>query len=861
MILSNIVTFGLISLTLLCFCFFWIRSLKAKKNEITKLKQIQTLKQRFSDGKFDIQLISNDELVWITDHLIYENKGDYYEIEAKNNQWLSKSPLSQMLPIFDSSRYKLVPALLTSIGITGTFLGITLGLSEFSMAGDSKALLASAAELLEGMKTAFYTSLAGLSTSAIFMAIMKHSSSSIAKAQSKFMSEIAGQYLEASPVMYLKQMSNEGQEEAINAQIKSSKAIEGLSGSMNSVVNQLSTLGDSFNGQVIAETISSAVSDSISEQMTPALESIKTELSSLKDIKEQNQKELMELMIGEMKAHLIEPVVIELNKTTEALEKSSKVTLFLNKNVEKVVTQTANTVETIDNFQQETMVKLQSFAESLKDILSSFKDDTQGAMGTIAKEVQLMLNSATEGMDKQRIAFEDSSQSAAQAFDGIKNSMDTALSERQYAEKQLFESVTGRINALLNEISTSFEDQTSVISNTGKAATNLMNQAQTDFEKSVETRREGEKHLLAETEERLKSLINEVSGSFDKQTDVISKTGEIATNLMNKAQLDFEESVEIRREGEKELLTETEERLKSLIDEISLSFDSQTTVISKTGDTAAKLMSQAQDDFEKSVESRREGEKQLFTEMENRISTLLNDSQIIFKQQADTIEKVGSDASTVMISAKTELEQGLGDIDQKVKSMSHTVQTELEAFREQYQQNLTSYFTQQNHLLEDSLGKQRDGLNGVVDNFRQVFESEYQTRHNLLQELTAQHAKLQESAKTIEQVAKAIGLNEASKMAELQDAAQTMGREISQLKLEYSKAAATFNDVTENLPKAMDDYFTRANQSFEGFFTDFDTAASSIHNKLSQAAGYLINSQVQNREFEADKHRSEGVSA
>ncbi|WP_196597763.1 hypothetical protein [Aliivibrio fischeri] len=803
MILSNIVTFGLISLTLLCFCFFWIRSLKAKKNEITKLKQIQTLKQRFSDGKFDIQLISNDELVWITDHLIYENKGDYYEIEAKNNQWLSKSPLSQMLPIFDSSRYKLVPALLTSIGITGTFLGITLGLSEFSMAGDSKALLASAAELLEGMKTAFYTSLAGLSTSAIFMAIMKHSSSSIAKAQSKFMSEIAGQYLEASPVMYLKQMSNEGQEEAINAQIKSSKAIEGLSGSMNSVVNQLSTLGDSFNGQVIAETISSAVSDSISEQMTPALESIKTELSSLKDIKEQNQKELMELMIGEMKAHLIEPVVIELNKTTEAVEKSSKVTLFLNKNVEKVVTQTANTVETIDNFQQETMVKLQSFAESLKDILSSFKDDTQGAMGTIAKEVQLMLNSATEGMDKQRIAFEDSSQSAAQAFDGIKNSMDTALSERQYAEKQLFESVTGRINALLNEISTSFEDQTSVISNTGKTA----------------------------------------------------------TNLMNKAQLDFEESVEIRRAGEKALLTETEERLKSLIDEISLSFDSQTTVISKTGDTAAKLMSQAQDDFEKSVESRREGEKQLFTEMESRISTLLNDSQIIFKQQADTIEKVGSDASAVMISAKTELEQGLGDIDQKVKSMSHTVQTELEAFREQYQQNLTNYFTQQNQLLEDSLGKQRDGLNGVVDNFRQVFESEYQIRHNLLQELTAQHAKLQESAKTIEQVAKAIGLNEASKMAELQDAAQTMGREISQLKLEYSKAAATFNDVTENLPKAMDDYFTRANQSFEGFFTDFDTAASSIHNKLSQAAGYLINSQVQNREFEADKHRSEGVSA
>nr|VVV06347.1 hypothetical protein AW0309160_03837 [Aliivibrio wodanis] len=800
---SDTVTAIIIISILSCFSFFLYREWKTNANEKKRLKEIATIASRHNSEKIMASALSESELVWVTDHLVYEIEEDSFIIERKNGLWLSKSPITQMLPAYDVSRYKLVPALLTSIGITGTFLGITLGLSEFNMGGESKALLASAAQLLEGMKTAFYTSLAGLSLSAVFMAVMKISSSSIAKAQNQFTVAIAKQYLEASPIMYLKNISNENQQEVIDAQLKSAQVMESLGGSMNAVVEQLSTLSQTFNGEVIATTISRAVTESLETQMTPALEGIRTELATLKEIKEQNQKELVELMIGEMKIQLIEPVVKELEKTSNAVERNNEVSELLNRNVENVITRTAETVETIDKFQQETMVKLQSFAESLKDILSSFKKDTQGAMGTIAQEVQLMLNSATEGMDKQRIAFEDSSQSAAQAFDGIKNSMDSALSERQYAEKQLFESVTGRINALLNEISTSFEDQTSVISNTGKAATNLMNQAQTDFEKSVETRREGEKHLLAETEERLKLLINEVSGSFDKQTDVISKTGEIATNLMNKAQLGFEESVEIRREGE----------------------------------------------------------KQLFTEMENRIGSLLSDSQIIFKQQAEIIEKVGADASTVMISARTELELGLGDIDKKVTSMSNTVQTELEAFREQYQQNLTSYFTQQNNLLEDSLGKQRDGLNGVVDNFRKVFESEYQTRHNLLQELTAQHTELQKSAKTIEQVAKAIGLNEASKMAELQDAAQTMGREIGQLKKEYSKAAATFNDVTENLPKAMDEYFTRANQSFEGFFTEFDTAASSIHNKLSQAAGYLINSQVQRREFEEDERRAEGVNA
>ncbi|NOI89788.1 chemotaxis protein [Vibrio splendidus] len=676
---SEPVTAVIIGSTIVCFIFFLYREWKTNSDEKIRLSALASLTERFGDGQLPIGKLTKDELVWVTDHLVYDAKGELLLVESKQGKWLSKSPVTQMLPSFDASRYKLVPALLTSLGITGTFLGITLGLSEFSMTGESQALLKSAALLLEGMKTAFYTSLVGLSLSAVFMAVMKASSSSITKKQSDFIAAIASQYLEASPIMYLKNISNENQQEVIDAQLNSALVMEKLGGSMDSVVTQLSALGQSFNGEIIANTISAAVTESIEKQMSPALEGIKNELSLLKDIKEQNQKELMELMIGEMKTQLIEPVVAELEKTASAVEKNNEVSELLNRNVEQVMTRTAETVETIDKFQQETMVKLQGFAESLKEILSSFKDDTQGAMGAIANEVQLMLNSATEGMDKQRVAFEHSSETAASAFEGIKDSMDKALSERQSAEQALFNNV------------------------------------------------------------------------------------------------------------------------------------------------------------------------------ESRIASLLKESQDIFDNQTKVLETVGEEASGLMSSAKDELISGLGDIDKKVISMSQTVQTELEAFREQYQQNLTNYFTQQNTLLEDSLGKQRDGLNGVVDNFRKVFESEYQTRHNLLQELTAQHTELQKSAKTIEQVAKAIGLNEASKMAELQDAARTMGREIGQLKLEYSKAAATFNDVTENLPKAMDEYFTRANQSFESFFGDFDTAASSIHNKLSQAAGYLINSQVQRREFEADE--------
>lgn len=785
----------IITATVALFAFFFIRALVSTYSTKAKLKSILKIKGLSDDLVLKPEQLTPVQLTWVTEHLIYSSLEDDFKIETNGKQWLSKSPISFMVPSCDTSRYKLVPALLTSIGITGTFLGITIGLSHFSMAGDSKALLSSAAELLEGLKTAFYTSLAGLSTSAIFMALLKWSSSSISNAQQRFLVNISKEYFEASAVYYLKDMGSESQRDAINAQLRSADTIELMGANIADALSSFGGGGDSFNGDVIASKVSEAMTGAIETQMVPALDAIKSELSTLKDIKEQSQQELVSLLVKEMKSELIEPVTVELQKTSEAVLESNEVTAELNRNVEKVVTSTAATVSTINDFQKETMVKLQEFAESLKTILTSFSEETQGAMGTIASEVKGMLGDATDGMEKQRIAFEQSSQTAASAFQGIKESMDGALSERQSAEKAMFESVTSRINTLLSEVSDSFDNQTQVITKTGEVASGLMTQAQNDFEKSVESRREGEKQLFSEVEMRIGNLLESTQTAFTQQSDTIKEVGE----------------------------------------------------------SAQQLMSKAQSDFEKSVESRREGEKQLFTEMENRISQLLKESQGIFQQQTTTLKETGAEASKLMISAREELEQGLGDIDDKVLSMSRTVQSELEVFREQYQQNLTKYFKEQNDLLDSNLGKQRDGLNGVVDNFRKVFEEEYQTRHTLLKELTAQYQNLEKSAGTLERVAKAIGLNDASKMAELQNAATTMSQEISSLKKEYTTASAAFTQVTEELPKAMDDYYARATKSFETFFNDFDHASSKIHNRLAQAANYLVSAQEVRQEVVQDK--------
>ncbi|WP_039987999.1 hypothetical protein, partial [Paraglaciecola mesophila] len=380
--------------------------------------------------------------------------------------------------------------------------------------------------------------------------------------------------------------------------------------------------------------------------------------------------------VATIKQELIVPVTSELKHTSDAVNTSNELSRQLNENVALVLKQVGETVETIDNFNQETMQKLQAFAQSLREVLEGFKADTEGTMTRITGEVQNVLDMSVKGMTAQREAFDESAQRAATAFEGMGQKLEDALNKRALSEKALFTATEQRIETLLEQTNKSFEEQNSVL----------------------------------------------------KQT--------------------------------------------------------------------------------------------------------------------------GIEASSLMESARVELEQGLGNIDEKVTGMSRTVQKELESFREQYQDNLTQFFNQQNNLLEDTLGKQRDNLVEVVDKFKQVFTEEYQTRHNLLQELTAQHEQLQSSATTIQRLAKAIGLTETATMSELQDIANTIGRHAGDLKKEYIMASSAFKEITEGLPKAMEQYFKEANQSTELFFRSFDDAAGRIHNRLAQAADFLVDAKLQDMSYD-----------
>ena len=79
--------------------------------------------------------------------------------------WIYILILNQKNKIFEKRRWvEQLPSIVSTLGVIGTFLGITLGLTDF----DPQKIDESIPTLLEGLKTAFFTSLAGM-TGSLFL--------------------------------------------------------------------------------------------------------------------------------------------------------------------------------------------------------------------------------------------------------------------------------------------------------------------------------------------------------------------------------------------------------------------------------------------------------------------------------------------------------------------------------------------------------------------------------------------------------------------------------------------------------------------------------------------------------------------
>jgi hypothetical protein len=242
-----------------------------------------------------------------------------------------------------------------------------------------------------------------------------------------------------------------------------------------------------------------------------------------------------------------------------------------------------------------------------------------------------------------------------------------------------------------------------------------------------------------------------------------------------------------------------------------------------------------------------EEEKQMLTDVEARMTNILQTSHTAFQTQTNTLATLGNEASGLMNNARENLVGSLQNIDGMLQNTRQTVQEELEHFRQGYQASLQDFFTQQNNLLESTLGEQRQGLAQVVEDLQTTFQAEATKRQMLGQEVDRSMTKIQGTVEVVSNLASTVGLNSSARMAQIQELSYGMGKQVLQLESAYNNFANQFSESLQKKDEQLTKHLHRAIESNTEFFTQADKATAELCNNLLLAANYLVAAEDNNR--------------
>ena len=107
-----------------------------------------------------------------------------------------------------------------------------------------------------------------------------------------------------------------------------------------------------------------------------------------------------------MRVEVIEPVADRLDESAELTRQASQAVTNLHNELGGISQSLASSIETIQNFQQETLVELQNFANNLGQTLNQFQTDTTGVLERTGEEINRAVEQSIVGMTAQREAFQ-----------------------------------------------------------------------------------------------------------------------------------------------------------------------------------------------------------------------------------------------------------------------------------------------------------------------------------------------------------------------------------------------------------------------------------------------------------------------
>ncbi|MBD2190023.1 hypothetical protein [Pseudanabaena mucicola] len=308
---------------------------------------------------------------WLKEHLLFD-KTDPSDRKFRLQQY------PREIAVVPRSSLRFIPPILTAIGVLGTFWGMSAGLMGVNIdPNEVNQSLSSAITLIAGMKTAFITSLLGLGTSTALSAFLAVTDKLRRGRCYKLRQELDAIAVLETPERAMSRLNFDSTAEA---------------------AKQLAGLASQFNAEAIGAAVGRAIALQfdliVDSRLAPTFKKIAESQLRLEKITN-DQSQVLSNLIGDMRTELIDPVTQKLDQSSKLLNYSAKVLgdaskqiQSLNENLGGIAEKLAIASSTLADFQNETMMKLTEFAESLKKTLTEFRTSTNDVLVSTAKEIR-----------------------------------------------------------------------------------------------------------------------------------------------------------------------------------------------------------------------------------------------------------------------------------------------------------------------------------------------------------------------------------------------------------------------------------------------------------------------------------------
>lgn len=182
----------------------------------------------------------------------------------------------------------IIPDILTSFGILGTFIGLVVGLKNFEPS-NYEAMTNSVSALVDGIKVAFLTSIYGLSLSLVFSYAMKAAYGALADSISDFMDHFHNTVIPSAEA--------ETRNIMVNYQEEQTRAIQKMS-----------------------EQFSEHLANSFEKVITPSFRKMNQSMDILTETMAKGQEELMKGLLEDFLSKMRENFQLEFDQFNQALE-------------------------------------------------------------------------------------------------------------------------------------------------------------------------------------------------------------------------------------------------------------------------------------------------------------------------------------------------------------------------------------------------------------------------------------------------------------------------------------------------------------------------------------------------------------